>query len=686
MEKERRREPESPLRLVALYAPEDERFWKRLFYHLAPMGLAYSWILQQIPEQIPAGTPLALELQRAVAAADLLVILVSPDLLASRAYEAAIALGLDRLRSGEMRLIPILVRITCFEGTPFGSLQVLPRGGRALTTYSGRMMDEALSAIAQEIALIGREIQQGRRSLRSSSTIGSQERRLPTASEQPHSLGEVFKRMSMPTVTFVPPASFERLKLALAEPGRSVVVEGPSGIGKTTAVRKAIEQLAQEQVGRREDPVIALLSARVPTEREQLRTLPQWHRGTVIIDDFHRLEPDLRQELVDYLKLLADTQPEDRKLAIIGIPGTGQSFVSACAFDTATRFDHFKMGRASDEKILQLIEQGEQALNVIFARKEEIIRLVDGSFSLTQLLCYYLCVNNKVLETQPQPKVIESHLQTAIQDIMDMLENKFGQAIKHFAAAGGPYDQTSLSLLKELGQSREGALWLCPLQQEEPERARGLERFRHESWPQLMALYPDVAYHFFCEPSSGMLLAEDPELVFYLRHCDFEQVAREVGKRPAPSRKYILICYDRSDRKWLSQLRCHRSPIERQGTFDIWDDTLISAGHRWEERLEEAITRSGVAIVLVSARLLAADFIATRYLPRLLEQARTAGTLVIPIIVSPCLFEESELHRFQPANDPQRPLARLPRAARDSELASIARRIIAAVTTEPERT
>jgi hypothetical protein len=171
-----------------------------------------------------------------------------------------------------------------------------------------------------------------------------------------------------------------------------------------------------------------------------------------------------------------------------------------------------------------------------------------------------------------------------------------------------------------------------------------------------------------------------------LRHCDFEQVAREVGKRPAPSRKYILICYDRSDRKWLSQLRCHLSPIERQGTFDIWDDTLISAGHRWEERLEEAITRSGVAIVLVSARLLAADFIATRYLPRLLEQARTAGTLVIPIIVSPCLFEESELHRFQPANDPQRPLARLPRAARDSELASIARRIIAAVTTEPERT
>src|SRR3954447_14791360 len=56
-------------------------------------------------------------------------------------------------------------------------------------------------------------------------------------------LEDVFKVSGVPTYTFVEPSSYDRLKVALRTPGRGLVVEGPSGIGKSTAVARALEIL-----------------------------------------------------------------------------------------------------------------------------------------------------------------------------------------------------------------------------------------------------------------------------------------------------------------------------------------------------------------------------------------------------------------------------------------------------------
>ncbi|WP_322480505.1 TIR domain-containing protein [Thermogemmatispora sp.] len=680
------REDKEKLRLFVLFDLADRSYFSRLISHMSP--LLSSFVRLTSPEDFKAVVPLRAErwLSSHIESADVLVLLVSPDLLASHVYEVTISRALERARQGKMVLIPILLRPTVLEGTPLADRQMLPRRGRALSQCVDEEQD--LLEIVREIRAISEEHWQRRSLPQSLSAPISEGRSRGLAGSgqlrRHYRLDEVFKRAGLPTVTFVPPSNFERLKLALVEPGRGVVIEGPSGIGKTTAVQKAIRQLGKWEIGQEQQQTITLLSARMPADRERLASLPDWHQGVVIIDDFHRLEPGLRQELIDYLKLLADTQPEDRKLVIIGIPGTGQSFISSIAFDTATRFDHFKMGRASDKEILQLIKQGEQALNVTFECKDEIIRLVDGSFVLTQFLCYYLCAYYKAIQTQLSHVVIRSGLTEAIQDLMGTLEMKFGLAIRQFAAAGGPYDQTGLYLLEVLSQNREGVLWLSLLQRAEPGRAHDVERFLSQCWPQLVAAHPELTFHLFCDPSVGVLLAEDPTLIFYLRHCRFDLLAREIGKRPAPSRQQVFICYAHEDRKWLKQLRRFLAPIEQKGLFDLWDDTLISAGSRWKEKLEDAIARAGVAIVLVSAKLLASDFVMTNQLPKLLERARLAGTLIIPIIVSPCLFEESELQHFEPANDPQKPLALLPKPAQEQALTNIARRITAAVTARSE--
>lgn len=52
---------------------------------------------------------------------------------------------------------------------------------------------------------------------------------------------EVFKVSGVPTYTFVEPSEYNKLLVALRTPGRGVVVEGPSGIGKTSASETALK-------------------------------------------------------------------------------------------------------------------------------------------------------------------------------------------------------------------------------------------------------------------------------------------------------------------------------------------------------------------------------------------------------------------------------------------------------------
>jgi hypothetical protein len=130
---------------------------------------------------------------------------------------------------------------------------------------------------------------------------------------------DVFKISGVPTHTFVEPHQYDHLKVALRSPGRGVVVEGPSGIGKSTAVARALEQI---DPGRRGQP----LSARKPEDVDYIQLLPEVSSfGTVVIDDFHVLPPAVQHAVADLLKTLADEERRDSKLIIVGINRAGDS-------------------------------------------------------------------------------------------------------------------------------------------------------------------------------------------------------------------------------------------------------------------------------------------------------------------------------------------------------------------------
>lgn len=124
--------------------------------------------------------------------------------------------------------------------------------------------------------------------------------------------------------------------------------------------------------------------------------------------------------------------------------------------------------------------------------------------------------------------------------------------------------------------------------------------------------------------------------------------------------KTVFISYSHADRDYLNRLCIHLRPFEKGGQIDIWSDTKIKAGEKWKQVIENALNKAAIAILLISADFLASDFIVDNELQPLLKYAEQKGTVILPVILKPCLFtHNSSLSQFQSINDPKLPLSKL---------------------------
>jgi TIR domain len=140
--------------------------------------------------------------------------------------------------------------------------------------------------------------------------------------------------------------------------------------------------------------------------------------------------------------------------------------------------------------------------------------------------------------------------------------------------------------------------------------------------------------------------------------------------------RHVFVSYCHADAAWLDRLKIHLRPLVRRGALDLWDDSRISPGQTWHEEVAKALARARVSILLVSADFLASDFIVNNELPPVLHRAARGGLLVVPLIVSPCLFSEhEELSRYQCVNSPDKPLSGMSRTDAEAALVSLCRSI-----------
>jgi len=165
---------------------------------------------------------------------------------------------------------------------------------------------------------------------------------------------EVFVTEGVPQFTFVPPPNFNEILLDIRHPGKPVIIEGQSGTGKTTCVKKILEQLGSPEG-------IRYLTARENADVSRIREIAiQRPSGIFVVDDFHRLEKELKEDLANLAKLSAEQASGVAalpKLVLIGINQVGSDLIQLVP-DIAKRTGIHRIKSGTEEEIRKLVEAG----------------------------------------------------------------------------------------------------------------------------------------------------------------------------------------------------------------------------------------------------------------------------------------------------------------------------------------
>jgi hypothetical protein len=134
----------------------------------------------------------------------------------------------------------------------------------------------------------------------------------------------------------------------------------------------------------------------------------------------------------------------------------------------------------------------------------------------------------------------------------------------------------------------------------------------------------------------------------------------DVSIPPISNRAGVFVSYSHDNKHDLDRLLVHlKSAKLNDNTVKYWDDTQIKPGEMWHDAIKKAIASARVAILLISVDYLASEFILRNELPSLLMASEEEGMTILPVILGPCIFQYTNLARFQAVNNPSHPLSKM---------------------------
>lgn len=144
--------PPRSLRIFLSYAREDEEMKQRLHVFLAPLRRSGRVAVWHDSEILP-GEEWDTAIKTEIAQADLILLLVSPDFLASDyIWQHEISKAMERHERKEASVVPVFLRPCDWQDMPFARVQGLPINTRSVTQYENA--DEAYLEIVQGIRRI----------------------------------------------------------------------------------------------------------------------------------------------------------------------------------------------------------------------------------------------------------------------------------------------------------------------------------------------------------------------------------------------------------------------------------------------------------------------------------------------------------------------------------------------------
>jgi hypothetical protein len=109
----------------------------------------------------------------------------------------------------------------------------------------------------------------------------------------------------------------------------------------------------------------------------------------------------------------------------------------------------------------------------------------------------------------------------------------------------------------------------------------------------------------------------------------------------------VFISYSHEDEDIKNSLEKHLTPLKRLNLIKVWHDRKIMAGQEWDKIISKNLKNASIILLLVSI-----DFINSKYcydveLEEALELHSKNNATVIPIIIRPCMWQNTPFAKIQ---------------------------------------
>jgi hypothetical protein len=342
-------------------------------------------------------------------------------------------------------------------------------------------------------------------------------------------LEDVFVTEGVPRYTFVEPPNYVDILLDVRKQGKPVIIEGQSGTGKTTALKRIIQQVGPEDA--------TYLSARQPEDIQRIEQLVlDRSPGLFVIDDFHRLSEDLRERLANIAKVAAEQDADATstfpKLVIIGINQVGSDLIQLVP-DIAKRTGIHRILPGTKTVIGTLIHTGCEKLNISFDDPDAIFAESAGDYWLTQQLCQSICSMDGVTASVTPHKTIRVDSSAVRTRVVTRLHSAYYPAVKAFCRGRRfrPGNDPYYKLLRTVGQQDSSVVDLNELANAIPDVRGSINNIKDRRLSVLLESKVECRNYFYYNGETKNFAIEDPALFFFIKHLDWERLRSDCGFR-----------------------------------------------------------------------------------------------------------------------------------------------------------
>lgn len=119
----------------------------------------------------------------------------------------------------------------------------------------------------------------------------------------------------------------------------------------------------------------------------------------------------------------------------------------------------------------------------------------------------------------------------------------------------------------------------------------------------------------------------------------------------------VFYSYSHRDKELRDRLATYLAPLRHKGRILEWHDRRIEPGADWNSEISDRLDSADLALLLLSPDFLASDYCFGVELERCLARLKSGSLKVVPVLLRPCLWEDSRFSEMQIIPRDARPLS-----------------------------